>query len=132
MRLTVTLNQHLDYIMKSVGEKCNLYPPLIKYNSNFTLIHVHVSFLLYLCAKTAHKCILVLVFLGREISMAFGSNLMATLMTQAFFPCCLEFYFLGLNLTIFWPFAKLCFYTNKYVHCISLHEKIQFRRLCLI
>ena len=55
--LPVTLNQHLDYIMKSVGEKCNLYPPLIKYNSNFTLIHVHVSFLLYLCAKTAHKCI---------------------------------------------------------------------------
>jgi hypothetical protein len=52
--------------------------------------------------------------------MAFDSNLMATLMTQAFFPCCLEFYFL----TIFWPFAKLCFYTNKYVHCISLHEKI--------
>lgn len=30
--LPVTLNQHLDYIMKSVAGKCNLYPPLIKYN----------------------------------------------------------------------------------------------------
>lgn len=30
--IPVTLNQHLDYIMKSVAGKCNLYPPLIKYN----------------------------------------------------------------------------------------------------
>jgi hypothetical protein len=30
--LPVTLNQHLDYIMKSVAGKCNRYPPLIKYN----------------------------------------------------------------------------------------------------
>jgi hypothetical protein len=53
--------------------------------------------------------------------MAFGSNLMATLMTQAFFPC-LEFYFLGLNLTIFWLLPSYVFIqTNMYIvyHCIK-------------
>ena len=123
--LEITGYQHITELKVFECPALTLCLHLPKYVSSPLTSHIMVL-------AAISKYIFVLVFLGREISMAFGSNLMATLMTQAFFPCCLEFYFLGLNLTIFWPFAKLCFYTNKYVHCISLHEKIQFRILCLI
>jgi hypothetical protein len=112
--LEITGYQHITELKVFECPALTLCLHLPKYVSSPLTSHIMVL-------AAISKYIFVLFFWGREISMAFGSNLMATLMTQAFFPC-LEFYFLGLNLTIFWLLPSYVFIqTNMYIvyHCIK-------------